>query len=180
MVSPPLGRTSHTGCLSWTRGALTRKTWTRRHQLAPRACWRRGVHGGAWKVSVKVAFDDSPRHGRPRAGTHPCPRCSNPESVSPRAPRTCCPLPQCAHPEPPPRGRCPSTPKADILRHGQSEDTPEDPHHAHGKHQAPSGPAIAPDRLGTCSPRGCCSGEASRATRPPTGPGTFCIHRPRG
>ncbi|GAB1293308.1 Unconventional myosin-IXb [Apodemus speciosus] len=95
-------------------------------------------------------------------------------------PRTCSPLPYFAHPESPPRGRRPSTRKADILRHGQSEDTPEDPRHAHGQHQAPSGPAPAPAELGPCSPGGCCSSEAPRAACPPTRPGTFRIHRPWG
>ena len=51
----PPGRTSPTGCRSWTQGARTRRTWTRRRRPAPRACWRSGPGGGPRKVSIKVA-----------------------------------------------------------------------------------------------------------------------------
>lgn len=49
------GRTSRTGCQSWTLGAPMKRTWTQRHQLAPRACWKSGLGGGPRKVSIKVA-----------------------------------------------------------------------------------------------------------------------------
>lgn len=89
-------------------------------------------------------------------------------------------MPRRARPEPPPHRGCPSTTKAVVLRNGQSEDPPADPHHAHGQHQAPTRPALPPALLGTGCPGGGCPSAAPGATCPPPGPGTFRVHHARG
>nr|XP_054321899.1 unconventional myosin-IXb isoform X5 [Pongo pygmaeus] len=97
-----------------------------------------------------------------------------------RAPCACSPLPRRARPEPPPHRDRPSTTKAVVLRNGQSEDPPADPHHAHSQHQAPTRPALPPASLGAGCPGGGCPSAAPGATCPPPGPDTFRVHHARG
>ncbi|KAM4888057.1 unconventional myosin-IXb isoform 2-T2 [Thomomys bottae] len=74
------GRTSRTGCPSWTRGAPTRRTRTRRRRPARRACWRSARRGWPKKVSIKGPPRPcvlAPRSPRPRAtGPRPSPQCA--------------------------------------------------------------------------------------------------------